>query len=97
MQIALLAMSAFACSGSGARCRYVNRICPSRSIAHSAGCGSFTFTIISAHAKTVGGIGAIVAPAAVYASSCEADARAGVVLDHHLVARARRTRAPTRA
>ena len=69
MHTAPLSISARACSGSGARCRYVNRIWPARSRLHSSGCGSLTLTIISASANTASASGAIVAPAAMYASS----------------------------
>ena len=45
-QTAPLATRSLACSGSGARCRYVSRIWPLRSILRSTACGSFTLTIM---------------------------------------------------
>ena len=72
--------------GSGARCRYVNRIWPSRSIAHSAGCGSLTLTIMSAAAKTCGGVRQHLAPAWRVAVVVAADAGAGAGLHQHVVA-----------
>jgi hypothetical protein len=47
----------------------VNSTWPGRSILHSCGCGSFTFTIISALAKTSAAVSAMVAPAASKAGS----------------------------
>src|SRR5215467_10740002 len=69
MHTALLATRSFACSGSGARCRYVNSTWLSRSILRSLAWGSFTLTIMSAVAKTSAGVAAISAPARTYSPS----------------------------
>src|SRR5580693_6525032 len=62
-------MSPFVCAGSGARWRYVNNTCPGLSRLISTGCGSFTFTIMSAVANTSSASGRILAPTRVYMSS----------------------------
>jgi hypothetical protein len=56
--------SASACLRSAARCRYVKSTWSRRSIAHSTGCGSFTFTTSSACSKTSFAERAMRAPAA---------------------------------
>ena len=62
MHTALLATRSRVWSASGARCKYVNRICPGRSIARSVACGSLTFTIMSQRAKRSAAEAAMVAP-----------------------------------
>src|SRR5260221_7529921 len=69
MHTAPLATRSLVWSGSGARCRYVNRICPDLRRRRSPACGSFTLTIMSAPAKTSSAFAAIVAPASRYAAS----------------------------
>ena len=69
MAVHPLAIRPFACSGSGARCRYVKSNWPGRSCTHSLGCGSLTLTIMSQPAKISCAVAAISAPAARYASS----------------------------
>ena len=86
MQTAPLATRSFACSGSGARCRYVNRICPSRSIARSTACGSLTLTIMSAAANTSAAVATTVAPGLAVGVVVHADALPRVALDDDLVA-----------
>ena len=69
MHTAPLATRSFACSGSGARCRYVKRIWPLRSIFRSTACGSLTLTIMSDAANTSAAEPTTLAPALRYASS----------------------------
>ncbi len=59
---------------------------PGRSSAISCGCGSFTLTISSAAANTVGAIGGDAPARRLVGRVVEADAGAGASLDHHLVA-----------
>src|SRR5687768_3051780 len=68
MQVAPDFTSAAVWSGSGARCRYVYSSWPSRSIAHSPGCGSLTLMIMSARLKISSALSTICAPAFSYIS-----------------------------
>src|SRR5690606_13545721 len=56
-------------SGTAARCKYVNKICPGRSHCASWGSGSFTLTTMSARSYTDRPSSASAAPAAAYSSS----------------------------
>ena len=64
----------------------MNSTWPGRSLAHSAGCGSFTFTIMSAAGEHLGGVGDDSRAGGAIVLVGEADAGAGAGLDQHLVA-----------